>query len=547
MHAFKGEGKKDSMAEPKSLTLHAGVRMRRESFGGIIFDTTSGTMIEVDREAYQMLCNLRDADPSASVIQTLRELGFLKEGSPPLPDFPGDLSADWPTDISLSAPETVHWAITYRCNADCVDCYAKRNKGGCMELDTAQAARLIKLLADWGVFQLAIGGGEPLLRGDLAEIAGLAKEQGLVTHVTTGDHSAALAALPSLAQSVASLHLGLKFQQLLAEPSKELKNLREFVTAVHNAGLATGVNLPLCNMVIKHFDELIFYLAQAGFKRIILLRYKPPFSEARWRAENPTGAILKEFETQLAATIRNHSHISFRVDCALSFMQRSLTPQQAAEHGIRGCVAASRIISLGPDATVYPCSQLTHPDMAAGNLLIDSPEEVWRNATRIKKYRSFRQKKAFKHSYCGICRAKDQCGGCRVFSDDALGGDPGCPEPMLPGLTELGPIGRRLDLENYLSGNSCIFVEDYMLRYGVGQAKAIKELRAEGLLTADGDNGRKKGSLYFARNTISEIIEMIGSTPGGVPFVSREEVAAWLEEEDSHNYPAWIKRKRWRD
>lgn len=85
-----------------------------------------------------------------------------------------------------------------------------------------------------------------------------------------------------------------------------------------------------------------------------------------------------------------------------------------------------------------------------------------------------------------------------------------------------------------------------MLRYGVGQTKAIKELRAEGLLTADGDNGRKKSSLYFAPDTINEIIEMIGSTPGGVPFVSREEVAAWLEE-DSHNYPAWIKRKKWRD
>lgn len=530
------------MPNPKKLCLHAGVRMRREHFGGILFDTTSGTMIEVDREAYQMLNNLRsNSNQSAKVIQRLRELGFLVEGPSSAAESPEDLSADWPIYSSLSAPETVHWAITYRCNAACPDCYAERNKIEYKEMDTAQAAKLIKVLADWGVFQLAIGGGEPLLRADLAEIADIAKQQGLVTHVTTGDYSAALAVLPSLAPGIASLHLGLKFQLLLNEPAKELNNLQEFVQAVSSTGLATGVNLPLCNTVIKHFDELIYYLVQAGFRRIILLRYKPPFSEARWQTENPSCATIREFEPQLAATIHSNRDIAFRVDCALSFLQRKFAPEQAAEHGIRGCVAADRIISLGPDGTVYPCSQLIHPSMAAGNLLTDNPEGMWRNAAVIKKYRAFRHKKAFKHSYCGVCKAKDQCGGCRVFADDALSGDPGCPGPVLPGRKELGPIGRKLDFEDYLTEYDSISVEQYMLRYGVGQAKAIKEIRANGMRTDDGDNGRKKKSQYFATKVVDEIVDMIGSTSGGAPYVSREEVTAWLSE-DRINYPAWLKK-----
>jgi len=39
--------------------------------------------------------------------------------------------------------------------------------------------------------------------------------------------------------------------------------------------------------------------------------------------------------------------------------------------GMRGCVAAGKIMVLGPDGSVYPCSQLVSDKNKAGNLLED--------------------------------------------------------------------------------------------------------------------------------------------------------------------------------
>ena len=51
----------------------------------------------------------------------------------------------------LSAPETVHWAITFRCLQDCPDCYARRyREQGFDELHTADALQVVETLSRYG-------------------------------------------------------------------------------------------------------------------------------------------------------------------------------------------------------------------------------------------------------------------------------------------------------------------------------------------------------------------------------------------------------------
>ncbi len=84
----------------------------------------------------------------------------------------------------LSAPETVHWAVTYRCQESCPDCYARRFSFIKDELDTHQALKLIDKIAHWGVFQLAIGGGEPFIREDLSHLVQYAANRELSVHIS---------------------------------------------------------------------------------------------------------------------------------------------------------------------------------------------------------------------------------------------------------------------------------------------------------------------------------------------------------------------------
>ena len=72
----------------------------------------------------------------------------------------------------------VVWNCTRQCNLRCIHCYASAgSRSSFDEMDTAAGKAFIRDLADFGVPVLLFSGGEPLLREDLFELAGLATEQ----------------------------------------------------------------------------------------------------------------------------------------------------------------------------------------------------------------------------------------------------------------------------------------------------------------------------------------------------------------------------------
>ena len=80
----------------------------------------------------------------------------------------------------------VVWNCTQRCNLHCMHCYAQATTQACPgELDTKQAKTFIGDLADFKVPVILFSGGEPLLREDIFELAGFAREKGLRTVIST--------------------------------------------------------------------------------------------------------------------------------------------------------------------------------------------------------------------------------------------------------------------------------------------------------------------------------------------------------------------------
>jgi hypothetical protein len=142
--------------------------------------------------------------------------------------------------------------------------------------------------------------------------------------------------------------------------------------------------------------------------------------------------------------------------------------------------------------------------------------------------------------------SKNTCGGCRVFAGDGLGGDPGCPAPLVPPLTRLGKIGRSLDLAEYLDKYGIISVAEYMNRYGVGQVRAIKELNAsQSTVSTTGKSAKRKKDTYIISANEDPILAIqndIGYTPAGFPYAPYEQIAEWIQDPlYLEGYPAWIK------
>jgi len=562
------------------LRLSPTVRLRREHFGGIVCDRQTGTMVEVDRDAFALLTVLQErgvlrdnrADVSASrrrrtsagktaeVVERLLGLGVLATVGACALD--GSASAEaaaaeapfertdtrWPGGPHLTAPETVHWAVTHRCRGRCPDCYAARHRRFfAEELATPEALRLVDRLADWGVLQLAIGGGEPLLRDDLAEIAERAAARGLIVHVTTGDMLSLLRRAPALMGSVSAFQVGTRVEGLLAETEPDATLLAACSQLADQGGVSLGANVMLSCSVIGQFERLVERLSRAGIRTATLLRYKPPASREQWAREAPSPATLRDFEPRLQEVALGYPEITFRVDCALSFLQRGLAPEAAVEAGIRGCVAGQRILAVMPDGSAFPCSQLVVPGLCAGNLLTDDLDTLWRRSPAVKRYRGRCGKAALQETACGVCAAREHCGGCAVFADDAWGADPGCPGPLWPDPRALGKHGRKPDFARYGEERGRISVREYMERYGVGQERAVKELRRALWTVEDPDaTGRKRSDAYvrpYEDDLISQIQRGIGYTPAGFPFATREQIGEWTGTDpldEARHYPQWL-------
>jgi radical SAM protein with 4Fe4S-binding SPASM domain len=249
-------------------------------------------------------------------------------------------------------------------------------------------------------------------------------------------------------------------------------------------------------------------------------------------------------EDRLTAFLEKYPGLALRLDCGLAFLERRLPPEIARSAGLRGCVAGTRILAVGCDGTAYPCSQLVHPRFAAGNLLVDNPTDVWQRAPALKRYRSRPDKRVFRETACGACLVRERCGGCPALSDDGLGPDWGCPDPLLPPLYALGRDGRVADLRRFLDHNGGITVAEYMERYGVGQKRAMAELRRfPELRLESGGTGRRKTdrNVRVIDDVIGDIQESIGTTSWGFPYATREQIGEWIGvTAETTEYPRWL-------
>ncbi|MBL7112432.1 MAG: radical SAM protein [Bacteroidales bacterium] len=550
------------------LSLSKKVRLRREYFGGLAFNTGNGDIVELDKEAFTLLSLLEKGnmykkelndilvenklmrpnnDDFKHVLSSLEQAGLIcqrnhtdsnifHEPSEKLSEI-NSLMKNPPRQW-LSVPETVHWAVTYRCRQDCPECYTRRFTQDRDELTVNNTFKVIDKLAGWGIFQLAIGGGEPFEKEGLPEIVTYAAQSGLVVHVTTGLKNLEFNDISQYSGKIKNLQIGFSSGELYGGAFTDLKgSLENTISALKDTGISPGVNITLSKQVIRHLEEILVNVLSSGCNRIIFIRYKPPDSRNLWKQEKPDREQLLYLHNTLISIRKKYPELYLRTDCALSFLQRYVPDNLARYAGYKGCVAADRILAISPSGDMYPCSQLVSPEMKAGNIITDDLQDVWDNSGIMKKYRYFRNGRNTMDSWCGICTRKDTCGGCRVFAHNPpRGGDPGCPDPLPPPLKQLGKYGRCLDTREYLEKTGTITAREYMVRYGVEERKAIKELNA---ITGSDNRSPKIGYTLPRDDIISDIQDSIGYTSGGVPLASYEEIGEWLEEE-ADDYPQWI-------
>src|SRR5690349_1671056 len=78
------------------------------------------------------------------------------------------------------------WEITLACDLACRHCGSRAGRERPDELDTAQALDLVKQMAELGVKEVTLIGGEAYLRDDWVQIASAVRDHGMKCGITTG-------------------------------------------------------------------------------------------------------------------------------------------------------------------------------------------------------------------------------------------------------------------------------------------------------------------------------------------------------------------------
>ena len=317
-----------------------------------------------------------------------------------------EIEKEEPFTYQYSAPLRMDMALTFRCQNDCIHCYA----GGphsTPELSTEQWKTAIDRLSDVGVFILTFTGGEPTLRDDLPELLLYAQTKGMVTGlISNGRRLKDKEFVDTLEKS------GLDFVQITLESHRAevhdamtsaVGSWSETVEGIQNAvhsQIYVSTNTTLSKHNAADFLTTVDYIKNLGVDAFgcnsLIYSGKAP------AASNEFALTADELKA-LLPRIRDKAQL-----LGLKFLW--YTPTQYCNFnpvqlglGVKSCTAAMINACVGPNGDVYPCQSYFE---SLGNILTDPWNKIWQNplAENLRK-------REYVEAKCKDCNDLQVCGG----------------------------------------------------------------------------------------------------------------------------------------
>ena len=338
---------------------------------------------------------------------------------------------------ALRAPEEVHLSVTDRCPVRCTGCYLDAAPERQPPEPTHEALRRAMVeAADLGVFEVAFGGGEAVLREDLLELAAEARTLGLVPNLTTSGFGITPERAARMARLFGQVNVSLDG---LPGPDGAYSAVRGWDGAaiglralelLRDAGLRTGVNTVLSAKNLESLDSLADALVQRGVSEWQWVRFKPTgrgadaYDELALRPDDADGLLER------ALAIEARTGLTLRVDCALVPFLAAAAPEQLARLGVSGCVGGSSLVTRRSDGGWSPCSFAAEDERLDEGALEGAPlGEAWAGSPTLRAWRDWAEDPP---EPCASCDHRAVCrGGCRVVARHVTG-SPWVPDPECP-------------------------------------------------------------------------------------------------------------------
>jgi radical SAM protein with 4Fe4S-binding SPASM domain len=317
-----------------------------------------------------------------------------------------EVEKEEPFTYQYSAPLRMDLALTFKCQNNCIHCYAGGSHES-VELSTTQWKQVIDCLSQIGIFIVTFTGGEPTLREDLTELLQYAQDKGMVTGLITNGRK-----LKDKAYVAALEKAGLDFVQVTLESHKPMVHdlmtaaegsWKETVVGIKNAvhsQIYVTTNTTLSKYNAHDFLKTIDYISELG---VAAFGCNSLIYSGKANAVSQEFALSIEDLKPLLTKVRDKAQ-----QLNLKFLW--YTPTQYCRFdpvqlglGVKSCTAAMINMCVGPNGDVYPCQSYFE---SLGNILVDKWEKIW-NHPLAKKIRN----REYVEPKCKDCPQLQVCGG----------------------------------------------------------------------------------------------------------------------------------------
>jgi len=334
-------------------------------------------------------------------------------------------------NLEVPRPSLCVWELTLACDHRCLHCGPRAGEARPDELTTDEALALVGELAELGVGEVVLIGGEAYLRNDFILIARAIRDAGMACTMTTGGlgltRARADAMVEAGIQSVSVSIDGLEENHdFVRDRVGSWKHTFMALANVKAAGGRICVNTQINRRSQFELPALLELIAEAG-----IAAWQLQITCAHGNAVENADLVLQPYHylelfkvLDKVATRARELNIVLWPGNNLGYfgpLEFHLRREQKRASGhFTGCNAGRRTISIESNGAIKNCPSLGGSENTGGNVREHSLKDLWARAPELSYFRHRGLDELW--GFCRDCYYAEECmGGCTAASEPLLG------------------------------------------------------------------------------------------------------------------------------
>lgn len=334
------------------------------------------------------------------------------------------------------------WEITLKCNLACQHCGSRAGQARTKELSTNEALNLVKQLAEVGVKEVTLIGGEAFMRPDWLEIASAITSAGMICGMTTGGFGITLDTARRMKEAgIRVVSVSVDGLEATHDRLRGKKGAWEwaFKTMSHlkQVGIDFGCNTQINRLSAPEFPQIYERLRDAG-----IFAWQIQLTVPMGNAADNNEILLQPYELldvypMIARVAQRAFQEGVRVQPGNNIgyygpYERLLRGQGDAWSFWQGCNAGLSTLGIEADGSIKGCPSLPSSAYTGGNIRDYSLRTIVEETEELRFNLGADTPKGTEHlwGFCKTCEFAELCrGGCswtaHVFFDKR-GNNPYC-------------------------------------------------------------------------------------------------------------------------